>query len=166
VRTLLAPDTVVVTILREPLARCLSHIKHQMALERQTGHPEAMSEVNAFIAAPRNEMFLRTLANLAVKYFSYEGHPDALIEDAELSFERALAHCQASRFGFDDEIEHFQERLNAEFFGRVASLPILRENRSSEPSVAADLTPANRGLLTKLNELDVELCARARTWLE
>jgi hypothetical protein len=157
VARLLSPDAVVITVLRDPLARCLSHIKHQMGYERQTvGWTEP--DVNAFLAARRNEMFLQTIGNLAVKYLSGSGHPDALVEERGLSLDTAVAHCFRMRFGFADELPAFQRRLARELFGGAgAEIPLGRENRSEDPFAVADLSPRNRDYLRRLNELDLLL---------
>lgn len=161
VRELLPPETVVVTLLRDPLARCVSHIKHQIAYERQAGHPEAAADVNEFIGMPRNEMFLDTLANLAVKYLSWKGHPEDVVPEQKLSLDRALAHCMQTRFGLTDELSAFQARLNDELFHRAhAPLPVRFENRSRDSFRGAELTSSNRVRLVELNRLDLELVAR------
>jgi hypothetical protein len=166
VSELMPPDTIVVTILRDPILRCLSHIKHQMAHEDQIAHPEACPDVNAFVAAPRNAMFLQTLSNLAVKYFSFRGHPEALARPADLSLERAVENCRACRFGFADEIAAFQRRLDRELFQREEPLPTRFENRSPDRFTTSDLTPENWERLRALNRLDLDLCAEARGLLE
>jgi len=157
VARLLSPDSVIITVLRDPLARCLSHVKHQMALERTTnGWSE--SDVNAFLSARRNEMFLHTVGNLAVKYLAGRGHPDALVDARDLSVDTAVAHCFRTRFGFADELPAFQRRLAFELFeGSGADNPLGRENRSEDPFPVSDLTPRNRDYLRRLNELDLLL---------
>ena len=163
---LLAADLVIITVLRDPLARCLSHIKHQMALERQVkGWSE--SDVNAFVSAPRNEMFLHTIGNLAVKYLAGPGHPDAVVDPRDLSLDTAVAHCLRTRYGFADELPAFQRRLALELFeGSGAEMPLPRENRSEDPFPLSDLSPRNRDYLLRLNELDVLLGELTREVLE
>lgn len=155
---LLPPGTGVVTVLRDPLARCISHVKHQMAYERVSRPEGPERDVNAFLAAPRNGMFLQTIANLAVKYLSSSAHPDALVAPHALSVERAVERCCRAHFGFADELPAFQRRLaEALFDGRCASLRLPHENRSEDRFEVADLAPRNRDLLRELNELDLAL---------
>jgi hypothetical protein len=166
VTDLLPSGVVVVTVLRDPLARCLSHVKHQMAYERQT-HGRTEADVNAFLAAPRNEMFLQTIGNLAVKYFAGRAHPDALVRERALSLDLAVARCLRSHFGFADELEAFRERLSAALFaGRGARMRLDLENRSEDRFEVGDLTPANRDHLRRLNALDLLLDELMREVLE
>jgi hypothetical protein len=166
VTELLPSGVVVVTVLRDPLARCLSHVKHQMALERQTQQGTEL-DVNAFLAAPRNEMFLQTIGNLAVKYFAGRAHPDAPVRERTLSLDLAVARCLRSHFGFSDELDAFQERLSADLFGgRAARMRLDLENRSEDRFEVGDLTPANRDHLRRLNALDLLLDELMREVLE
>lgn len=156
VTELLAPETVVVTVLRDAIARCLSHVKHQMALERQL-EKATERDVNEFLTAPRNEMFLQTIGNLAVKFFSSRAHPDAVVPAVDLSLDLAVERCCRSQFGFAHELPAFRERL-AGVLGVVASdFALPRENASKDPFSNADLTSRNRDFLREINELDLAL---------
>lgn len=162
VRALLAPETRVVTVLRDPVARCVSHVKHQMAYERSTAVRVPEPDVNAFLANPRNDMFLRSIANLTVKYLAFDGHPETLVERAALSLDSALERCLDAEFGFADDLEAFQHRLARDVFGLPPDPRVAHENRSADPFTAADLAPANRQRLEALNEADAELLALLR----
>lgn len=160
VRELLPAGTRVVVLLRHPVSRCISHIKHQMALERQLGQSEPWSDVNAFVAAPRNEMFLSTLANLSVKYLSYRGHPDDMVERDQLSLGAAVEACRDPDVcvGFADEMGDFQERLRRDLWGGGGpQLPVRFENVSPDPFGASDLTAENLERLLQINDLDLRL---------
>lgn len=158
VMELLAPETVVVTVLRDAIARCISHVKHQMALERQLGGA-CEPDVNGFLAASRNEMFLQTIGNLAVKFFSSRAHPDAVVSVEDLSLDLAVERCSRAQFGFAHELPAFQQRLAVGAFGGRApsrfALP--RDNASTDPFSIADLKGRNRDLLREINELDLAL---------
>ena len=157
VTALLPPETAVVTILRDPLARCLSHVKHQISLERQLERP-CERDVNEFLAAPRNEMFLQTIGNLAVKFLSSDAHPDAVVSRDDLSLDLAVERCCRSHVGFAHELPAFQQRLAVDVFGAPASdFALPRMNESTDPFAASDLTSRNRELLCDLNELDLTL---------
>lgn len=154
---LLPPETQVITVLRDPLERSLSHVKHQIALEQQAGSGGEV-DVNRFLAAPRNEMFLHTIGNLAVKYLSSPAHPDALVPVETLSLDRAVANACRAHVGFADELAAFQRRLAAQLFGNAGDAEPLRfENRSADRFAVTDLSARNRDLLRDLNELDQEL---------
>jgi hypothetical protein len=157
VMDLLEPGTVVVTVLRDTFARTLSLVKHQMALEQQQGSPTG-TDVNDFLSKPRNEMFLQTIANLVVKYFSSTAHPDAVVPPEDLSLDLAVERCCRSLFGFAHELPAFQNRLSSGVFGgSPTGFVLARENASSDPFSAADLSNRNRELLREMNELDLQL---------
>lgn len=157
VTALLDPDTIVVTVLRDAIERCVSHVKHQMALEWQV-RGQCESDVNAFLDAPRNRFFLRTIGNLGVKYFAGLGDPDAIVAPEDLSLDTAVANCCRTRFGFADELPIFQSRLRLFFpTASVPELPVRRENESRDHFAVADLSPRNHQLLIQENELDLTL---------
>ena len=153
----LHPDTTVITVLRDPLARTISHVKHQMALEWQL-EGKCEPDVNQFLAAPRNSWFLRTIGNLAVKYLSCHADPELIVPAEDLSLDVAVANCCQTLFGFADELPAFQQRLSALFPGTSArEFDLGRDNESRDRFSVADLTPRNRALLDELNELDLLL---------
>ena len=156
VTAFLDPGTTVVTVLRNALERCVSHVKHQMALERQVnGHCDA--DVNAFLDAPRNRFFLWTIGNLCVKYFSWAGDPDAIVAPEDLSLDTAVANCCRSLFGFADELPAFQRRLSLVLAAPNAASSLRRENESVDRFSVADLSARNRRMLMEQNELDLLL---------
>lgn len=151
----LPAGTAVVTVLRDPIERVVSHVKHQMALERQTGSRTPEDDVNGFLANPRNEMFLDTIGNLTLKYLSGGLHPDAVVDPAALSLERAVAHACRCHFGFADELGAFQDRLARDLFGGApTSVDERFENRSQDRFRPQDLTPSNRDRLLELTRHD------------
>jgi hypothetical protein len=155
VTQLLPPETQIVTLLRDPLERVVSHVKHQMQLERQTGSREAEDDVNGFLAKPHNEMFLHTIGNLTLKYFAGHDHPDAVSDSGALSLEEAVANACRTQFGFVDELAAFQRRLLLGMLRRPTSeSEIQTENRSQDRFAVADLSQRNRDLLRELTELD------------
>ena len=157
VTAFLDSDTTVVTVLRNALERCLSHVKHQMALEKQVnGHCE--SDVNAFLDAPRNRFFLWTIGNLCVKYFSWTGDPDAIVAPEDLSLDTAVANCCRTLFGFADELPAFQRRLSVVLAApNAAESSLRRENESVDRFSVGDLSARNRQMLIEQNELDLLL---------
>lgn len=157
VMDLLAPETVVVTVLRDAVARSISHVKHQMALERQL-EGTCERDVNEFLAAPRNEMFLQTIGNLAVKFLSSRAHPDAVVPAEDLSLDLAVERCARAQFGFAHELPAFQQRLVVDVFGGAPSrFALPRDNASADPFTIADLESRNRDYLREINELDLAL---------
>ena len=112
VTELLPPETLIVTLLRDPLERVVSHAKHQMQLERQTGSRAVEEDVNGFLANPHNEMFLHTIGNLTLKYLAGREHPDAASDADALSLEEAVTNACRTQFGFADELAAFQQRLS------------------------------------------------------
>jgi hypothetical protein len=166
VAALLPGGFTVVTVLRDPITRCLSHIKHQMALER-VSRPEGVEpDVNAFVEAPRNEMFLRTIGNLSVKYLGARVHPDALVDVEDLSVYDAVDAACRIQFGFVEEIEDFRRRLVADGLLAPVEVPAFRENRSEDPFGVDELTAPNRARLRALNALDIRLDDLLRELLE
>jgi hypothetical protein len=153
----LDPDTIVVTVLRNAIERCVSHVKHQMALERQVqGHCEP--DVNAFLAAPRNQFFLQTIGNLGVKFLAGREDPDLIVLPEELSLDTAVANCCRTLFGFADEMSALQCRLGTLLsVASVGGLSVRRENESRDRFSVSDLRARNRELLCELNELDLLL---------
>ena len=155
VSELLAPETVIVTVLRDPLERVLSHVKHQMELERQTHAHIVEGDINGFLANPRNEMFLHTIGNLAVRYLAGRDHPDAVIDAKALSLEQAVANASRTQFGFSNELAAFQLRLSCMLIGGpTPERGVIVENRSRDRFSPADLSARNRDLLHELTELD------------
>jgi hypothetical protein len=158
VTRLLPPETLVVTVLRDPLARCLSHVKHQMAYERATGVREPEPDVNAFLDNPRNEMFLCTIGNLVVKYLASEAHPDAVVDARTLSLDLAVERCTRCLFGFADGLLDFQRFLSRELFDGAGAPRVQHfENRSEDRFAVPDLSPRNFRLLETLNATELEL---------
>ena len=154
VTELLPPETLLVTVLRDPLERALSHVKHQMELERQTGARKVEDDVNGFLESPHNEMFLHTIGNLTLKYHAGHEHPDAVVEEESLSLEEAVGNACRMQFGFADELAAFELRLSCTLLGRPTELKQRFENRSEDRFSSADLTARNRDLLRELTELD------------
>lgn len=160
---LLDPDTIVVTVLRNAIERCVSHVKHQMSLERQVqGHCAA--DVNAFLTEPRNLFFLQTIGNLGVKYLAGRVTPNAIALPEDLSLDTAVANCCRTLFGFADELPALQHRLGTLFAvlgagagAGAGGLPVRRENESRDRFSVSDLSVRNRELLRELNELDLLL---------
>jgi hypothetical protein len=162
VTRLLPADTIVVTVLRDPIERCLSHVKHQMAYERATGARDPEPDVNAFLANPRNEMFLDTISNLAVRYLAGSEPPDAVVT-RRVSLDLAVERCLRTVFGFADALERFQARLGRELFERGdAAEPPHFENRSADRFSPAELSPRNRRLLEARNEAEIALVGLMR----
>ncbi len=156
----------VVTVLRDPLERCISHIKHQIQVAQENeDHGDTVTDINEYIASPdpRNRVFLQTLRNLTVKYLSCRGDPNAIYSDAELSLLDAATHCQKILFGFADELESFQQRLASELFpGSTIECNARRANTSVDSFSVKDLTVRNRGFLEDLNRLDLHLYERLK----
>lgn len=152
---LLPPETHVVTVLRDPLERVVSHAKHQMELERQTGARIVEEDVNDFLENPHNEVFLHTIGNLALKYLAGREHPDAVSDEDGLSLEEAVVNASRTQFGFVDELAAFQQRLVRGILHRPTSEPeIQMENRSQDRFAVSDLSQRNRDLLCELTALD------------
>lgn len=156
----------VVTVFREPVDRCLSHIKHQIEHERRTIEGPVVSDVNALIELPRYRHFLASLANLSVKYLTYQGHPNDAVEPTALSVERARRNCEEICFGFAEELGRFERELDARWF-RPAQPPRggpVLANQSPNAFVRGDLKPKNLDRLRKLNALDLQLYENLREW--
>jgi len=156
-RTVLPPETEVVTVFRKPVERVLSHVKHQMALERQTAAREVEDDVNGFLDNPRNEMFLHTIGNLQLKYLCRAGDPDDVVGDRELRVDTALEVALRCRFGFNDELREFCVRLARDLFS--SPIPVLSspfENRSGDGFSVSQLSPRNRALVRELTQLEQE----------
>jgi hypothetical protein len=155
VADLLPPETHVVTVLRDPLERVVSHAKHQMELERQTGARIVKEDVNDFLEDPHNEMFLHTIGNLALKYLAGREHPDAVSDEDGLSLEEAVVNASRTQFGFVDELAAFQQRLSRGILrGSASELGTQMVNRSQDRFAVSDLSMRNRDLLCELTELD------------
>jgi len=155
VTELLPPETLVVTVLRDPVERVVSHIKHQMQLERLAGTRVVEGDVNRFLANSRNEMFVQTIGNLTVKYFAGCDPPDAVSDATALSLEKAVANACRTQFGFADELAAFQRRLACGILPAVASGSGSQfSNRSPDRFAVADLTQRNLDLLSELTALD------------
>jgi hypothetical protein len=155
VTELLPAETQIVTVLRDPLERVVSHVKHQLELERQTGSRAAEEDVNGFLANPHNETFLHTIGNLALKYLAGREHPDAVSDTGSLSLEEAVANACRTQFGFVDELAAFQRRLSCGILrGPTLELEMKTENRSQDRFAAVDLSHRNHDLLCELTELD------------
>jgi len=153
----LDPDTVVVTVLRNAIERCVSHVKHQMALERQV-QGQCAADVNAFLTESHNRFFLQTIGNLAVKYLAGRVAPDSIVPPEDLSLDTAVANCCRTLFGFADELPAFQCRLGTLFAVPGAGcLEVCRENESRDRFSVSDLSARNRDLLSELNERDLLL---------
>lgn len=166
VSKLLPPVNTVVTVLRDPLERCISHIKHQIQVSQESeDQGETMTDINDFIESPdlQNRIFLQTLRNLTVKYLSCCGDPNEIYSDADLSLLEAAKNCQKILFGFADELEDFQKKLADELFPEViVECMALRENFSSDSFTVKDLTARNRAFLEDLNLLDLHLYERLK----
>ncbi len=165
VRQLLPPDTKVLTVFRDPLARCISHVKHQIAFESATGARQPEPTVNDFLSNPRNEMFIATVSNLAVKYLAFEGEPDAVVPADSLSLNLAVERSLEIDFGFAEELGEFQTRLRNKYFESGSSShpeAVERENQSVDPFRVEDLSSENRRLLEAANEADLELMRLVR----
>jgi hypothetical protein len=166
VSKMLPPANTVVTVLRDPLERCISHIKHQIQVSQESeDQGTTITDINAFIASqdPQNRIFLQTLRNLTVKYLSRCGDPNEVYSDADLSLLKAAKNCQKILFGFADELEDFQKKLADELFPEVIVESIaLRENTSSDSFSVNDLTARNRAFLEDLNLLDLHLYERLK----
>ena len=157
-RELLPPGTQVVTVLRDPVERCLSHVKHQIDHERRTGEGCGETDVNAFIELPGNRFFLATLRDLSVKYLCYRGHPNTPVEAQDLSLERALEHGRRSWVGFADALEAFEARIAESLLGGAPTGPGgVTANRSPDRTTVAQLSRGNRDRLRALNDLDLRL---------
>jgi hypothetical protein len=155
VTELLPPETQIVTVLRDPLERVVSHVKHQMHLEREAGTREVEDDVNGFLANPRNEMFVHTIGNLVLKYFAGREHPDAASDEVGLSLEEAVGNAGRTQFGFVDELAAFKQRLLGGMLrGGTVEPRLPFENRSQDDFGVADLTQRNRDLLREMTELD------------
>jgi hypothetical protein len=163
VRQLLPTGTAVVSVVREPVERCLSHIKHQIQHEQHTGEGGGVSDVNAFIELPINRFFLASLRNLTVKYLSYHGPPNRAVEDHDLSLELALAHCEQAWVGLSESLEVFQRAVFERLLGGSGRCPqVASVNRSSDTTSPDELEPRNRRRLRELNTLDLRLYDRLR----
>lgn len=158
----LAADTKVLTVFRDPLARCISHVKHQIAFESATGTRQPEANVNDFLSNPRNEMFIASISNLAVKYLAFEGEPDAVVPPDSLSLNLAVERCLEIEFGFAEALGEFQARLRNTYFEPGSPSPahtdaVDQENQSADPFGVKDLSSENRRLLEAANEADLEL---------
>lgn len=165
-RDLFAAAPLVVTVFREPVARCLSHIKHQIEHERRTIEGPVVLDVNALIELPRYRHFLASLANLSVKYLTYNGHPSDAIEPAALSVDLARQKCEEVCFGFADDLERFEHALDERLFNKNRS-PRDRKffaNRSPNSFALKDLTTKNLNRLWDLNALDLQLYEELCKW--
>jgi len=157
------PETVVVTVFRDPIERCLSHIKHEIAYKKQLAKP-VQSDINEYIVIPRNEMFLKTLSNLYVKYLSYHGFPNVVAAENELSIDKAIQNSQNILYGFTNEISAFQDRLSVELFAakKRRKSDVKRVNLARDSFAIDDLTPSNRVFLEELNRLDLKFYKQIR----
>jgi len=155
----------IITVLREPLSRCLSHVKHQMSLEVEQDPHVACKDVNEYLRRSKNELFFTSIANLMVKYLSYSGHPNDFHREKDLSIELAIEHCRTIRFGFAESLDAFLRKIILEAFEErserleeiFACRPQKRIVVSRDPFSVNDLTPANLDRLRELNRLDLEL---------
>jgi len=156
----------VVTVFREPVARCLSHVKHQIEHERRTIEGPVVSDVNALIELPRYHHFLASLANLSVKYLTYNGHPNDVVDPAALSLDRASQRCEEICFGFADELAQFEHELDERLFqpSRSPRGESPFANRSPNAFALGDLKPKNLSRLCELNALDLQLFEALRKW--
>jgi hypothetical protein len=167
VTELLPPETLIVTVLRDPLERVLSHIKHQMQLERQTGTRAVEDDVNGFLMNCHNEMFLNTIGNLTLKYLVGREHPDNVVAAQTLSLEEAVANAGRMQFGFADELEAFQRRLRHLIRGgSTPDLAVQFENRSEDRFLVTELSQRNRDLLCEMTAFDRVLDELLRGILE
>ncbi len=158
VRTLLPAGSPIISLIRNPIERCLSHIKHQIRQEEQSGVGCGVTEVNAFIELPVNRFFLASLRDLSVKYLSYEGSPSDPVAETDLSLERALRNCEESWIGLDSSLDIFQQRVFERLLhcrGTCPPLPV--DNRSINLTATNELSPKNHRRLRELNDLDLRL---------
>jgi hypothetical protein len=150
-------DTIVVTVLRNAIERCVSHVKHQMALERQV-QGSCAADVNEFLTESRNQFFLQTIGNLGVKYLAGRMAPNSIVQPEDLSLDIAVANCCQTLFGFADELSAFQHRLGTLLaVPGAGGLPVRRENESRDRFAVSDLSARNRDLLRELNQRDLLL---------
>ncbi len=158
---LLPAGTRVVTVLRDPVERCLSHVKHQIAHESRTGEGSGVRDLNEFIELPRNRFFLDTLRNVSVKYFAHRGDPATPVADDALSLETALRHARRCAVGFSEELEHFTRVVARDLLHlpEEASAPesTASVNVSADSSTSAALSPRNLERLRAMNQLDLRL---------
>ncbi len=161
VRELLPPGTPVVTVLRDPLERCLSHIKHQIAHEARTGEGSGVRDLNEFIELPRNRFFLDTLRNVCVKYLAYRGDPATPLADDALSLDFALRNARRCKVGFTDELDRFVARIGRELTASTAETATPESavfaNSSEDTRTTEALSPQNRERLRAINQLDLRL---------
>ena len=163
VRELLPSGSEVVSVVREPVERCLSHIKHQIEHERRTGQGCGVSDLNAFIELPVNRFFLASLRNLTVKYLSYPGPPTEAVDDSDLSLECALAHAEQAWLGPTDSLEALEQAIFERLLGCSGTCPkVPSVNRSKDTTSLDELEPKNRRCLRELNALDLHFYERLR----
>lgn len=152
------------TLLREPLSRSVSHIKHQCRQEHEADPSQPGMNVNEFLRAPKNHLFLKSISSLMVKYFSYAGDPEAIHSDDDLSLKVALAHARQTRIGFADHLDEFLREILFDAFDAplkrmeeiYSQRPPQRLLASDDPFSVQDVEADNLEKLAAINHLDLE----------
>jgi hypothetical protein len=163
-----------ITMLREPVARALSHINH---VQRDPNHPyHAMAQGLAIAEYCHHPMLRKTVENYQAHYLASLACPQALglvpgVEDASRSvaFEEAL-YATSTReelertslksldaFAAVGICERFADssQLFAQRFGYSGELPFPQENQASsdQPKLEA-IAPEDLTLLRELTQID------------
>lgn len=149
-----------ITVFRDPIERCLSHIKHQI---EQYPPEDCPAEVNAFIEYPDNQVFLESLSDLHVKFLSYAGHPNDLIKESDISLDLAIENSQKLRYGLASNLDAFLAEIVSSCFEATEEqlLPIFQNRppkrmlQSDQSFGVKDLTSSNLDRLAGLNCLDL-----------
>lgn len=137
------PSARLITFLRDPVDRVISHYFHEKRILEETGHLSAFKEVP-----------VDTLAN-------YAGD-----EQSRNVMSRFLGGMPLSRFFFIGCFENFAADLQRlmQMLGKpLKEIPNENINRSQSP-LRYNITPADREMIVSLNEDDVSLYQRSKKW--
>jgi hypothetical protein len=175
----------IITILREPVSRALSHINH---IQRAPGHllheASVGLSVEEYCAHP---LLRRTVENFQARYLASlrfsevllpKGPLDALPQGAiSIGFEDALYSLDTTDGLLDTAVRSFELieavglceafgaslRLYAKVLGWDGEVEEHRVNRAATgQKTVADLTPGERETLTRLNWIDIQVYKAAR----
>jgi hypothetical protein len=148
------PDTKVVTILREPVARVISDYRYQ----RTPAHPPFKDFIAEF---PTIESYIETEESQN-KMFRFLAPPGT-----EASFDEGYKHIQKN-MTFIGLLEMYPMSFNVLFrlFGSGDRLPVEHQRKTvTTKDNEVDISPALTARIKALNSLDVKLFDRVRSTL-
>ncbi|MCP5362106.1 MAG: hypothetical protein H6908_05690 [Hyphomicrobiales bacterium] len=140
----------VITVIRDPFYRIISHINHSMRADGKEGK----TTINAFVKNRRNARFLRSLENTYVKYFAFGGSPESEHFDARTHLAFAMQNFKKVALCKDTEFDTLLKR----FYVEGSDTPLLadmnfRQEKINTSKVRAEDTELEPEVIEKIKHM-------------